>query len=89
MKQARTIREMVHMLLLFRQAAMVVGLFAGPGLLRRALHRHTTVKKRLIGLPGKSGSRPAILFYFPIQKETSIFSFFLLLTPPVLRIPLQ
>lgn len=58
MKQARTIREMYHMLLLFRRAAMVVGLFASPRLLRR----HTTVKKRLIGLPGKSGSRPAILY---------------------------
>lgn len=61
------------MLLLFRQAAMVVGLFAGPRLLRRALHRHTTVKKRLIGLPGKSGSRPAILYSKEETRKRPVF----------------
>lgn len=83
MKQVRTIREMLHMPVLFGRAAQVVWLYSSGKFLSYCIRRRPVLNKQLIGLPGKdriypvvlyTGARPGIRPVFIIVAGTSAFS---------------
>lgn len=62
MKQARTIREMLHMPVLFGRAAWVVLLYSSGKLLSYCIRRRPVLNKKLVGLPGKDRIHPVVLY---------------------------
>ncbi|MBN2600676.1 MAG: hypothetical protein JXR87_01640, partial [Candidatus Marinimicrobia bacterium] len=75
MKQARTIKEMFHITGLFYRALGAVFLFSAPGLFSRIIWRRSALKKKRIGLSGKSGKISVTLYTREKKNPRPVFIF--------------
>ncbi|MFH1250518.1 MAG: hypothetical protein V1715_05395 [bacterium] len=75
MKQARTIKEMCHMIGLFGRAVFAVLFFSEPGLFNQLIRWRPVFKKKRIGLSGESGKIPVTLYTREKVKTRPVFIF--------------
>jgi len=75
MKQARTIKEMCHQIALFCRAAFTVFMLSEPGIFNQFIRWRPVLKKKRIGLSGKSGKIPVTLYTREKIKTRPVFIF--------------